>query len=491
MFSAQIRSAVFLFLLFFTIQSPAQTFWTTAVITNLDRPVAFDLTPDGRIFVTLKGGITGPATTAQIKVYDAAYNYLGIFYDLSDSTDGDFERGLIGIAIDPDFTSNHFIYCYYVHLLNGDERLRIVRFTENNNLGTNPTIIFDYDVPDNIPGVHVGGNLHFRPTEPDKIYFSIGDLGSDQTDTALNYARKLDTPFGKTLRINKDGTIPTDNPFYDDGNLLTGNCDIIWSYGHRNAFDFCFSPVNDSFYVSENGLSTWDEVNQIHAGKNYGWNECEGFYKNSSTTVPCDDTTSLPPMTTWGNPLGGVTGILFYTGTVIPGIDNHLLVADNDYGNIYDLALGNAPSYDTVLSNTWLTDPTSVGGLTTIREGTDGCIYAMNGGYVTNGNIFRICPSWMNVEENGNTDFLLQQNFPNPFEGTTTIHYFVKQEMQLRISLRDVTGNEIAVLKNEETMPGDAELEIDTDALQLAPGIYFCTFSGNGFSQSLKITVLK
>ena len=175
-----------LILLLFSMNCSAQTFWTTTVITNLDRPVAFDFAPDGRIFVTQKGGITGPATTAQIKVYDAAFNYLGIFYDLSDSTDGDFERGLIGIAFDPDFSNTHYVYCYYVHLYNGDERLRIVRFTDNNNLGTNPTIIFDYDVPNNIPGVHVGGNLHFRPTEPDKIYFSIGDLGSDQVDTSLN-----------------------------------------------------------------------------------------------------------------------------------------------------------------------------------------------------------------------------------------------------------------------------------------------------------------
>jgi glucose/arabinose dehydrogenase len=480
-----------LILLLFSMNCAAQTFWTTTVITNLDRPVAFDFAPDGRIFVTQKGGITGPATTAQIKVYDAAYNYLGIFYDLSDSTDGDFERGLIGIAFDPDFSNTHYVYCYYVHLYNGDERLRIVRFTDNNNLGTNPTIIFDYDVPDNIPGVHVGGNLHFRPTEPDKIYFSIGDLGSDQFDTSLNYARKLVTPFGKTLRINKDGTIPTDNPFYDDGNLLTGNCDIIWSYGHRNAFDFCFSSVNDSFYVSENGLSTWDEVNQIHAGKNYGWNECEGNFKNSSTTVPCDDTGSIPPMTTWGNPLGGVTGILFYTGTIIPGLDDHLLVADSDYGNIFDLALGNAPFYDTVLSNTFLTDPTSVAGLTTIREGTDGCIYALNGGYLTNGSIFRICPSWMNVEEHENPEFSLQQNFPNPFLENTTIHYLVKQKTQLQIVLFDVNGKEIAVLKDEIADPGQYELTVDAKTLQLAPGNYFCFIKGESQSQSVMIAVAK
>src|ERR1700754_2843885 len=101
-------------LLLFAVNVHAQTFWQTTVITNLNRPVAFDFAPDGRIFLTLKGGITGPATTAYIKVYDANYSDLGIFYDLTDSTDGDFERGLIGIALDPDFATNHYVYCYYV-----------------------------------------------------------------------------------------------------------------------------------------------------------------------------------------------------------------------------------------------------------------------------------------------------------------------------------------------------------------------------------------
>jgi glucose/arabinose dehydrogenase len=480
-----------LVLLLFAVNCSAQTFWQTTVITNLNRPVAFDFAPGGRIFLTLKGGITGPATTAYIKVYDASYNDLGIFYDLTDSTDGDFERGLLGIATDPDFMTNHFVYCYYVHLYNGDERLRIVRFTENNNVGTNPTIIFDYDVAETIPGVHVGGNLHFRPTEPDKIYFTIGDLGSHQTDTALNYARKLDTPFGKILRMNKDGTIPTDNPFYDDGNILTGNCDLIWSYGHRNAFDFCFSPVNDSLYASENGLTTWDEVNMIHAGKNYGWNECEGNFKNSSTSIPCDDTGSVLPITTWGTPLGGVTGILFYSGTIIPGIDNHLLVADNNNGNIFDIALGNAPFYDTVLSNTFLIDPSPVGGLTTIKQGPDGCIYAMNGGYVTNGNIYRICPDWMNVAENENGVITFQQNFPNPFTTSTTIHYFLQERTALRVVLLDATGREIVVLKEGTPAAGAYELIIDRETLHLSPGNYYCRFESGNSNQAVKVSIIE
>ncbi len=465
----------------------SQTYWTSTLISNLNRPVAFDFSPDGRIFLTLKGDIVGPATDARILVYNSTGAFLGTFYDLTDSANGDFERGLLGIAVDPAFAVNHFVYAFYVHRWNNDERLRIVRFTENNNAGTNPAIIFDLDVPDNLPGVHIGGNIHFRPSEPGKLYFVIGDLGSDQTDTALNYAHMLTNPFGKTLRINTNGSVSTDNPFYDDGNPLTGNCDWIWSYGHRNAFDFCFSPVNDSMYVSENGLTTWDEVNMIHPGGNYGWNECEGFFLNTSATLPCTNPAYIPPLEAWGAPLPALTGILVYSDTLMPEFDNHLLVADNDNGYIYDLALGNAPYYDTVLSNSSWIDLTTTGGLTTIREGSDGCIYALNGGYVTNGALYRVCPSWMNVEENGVSGLSLK-NYPNPFSTTTTLTYTLPENSELRIVLYDVFGREVAVLLDETQSAGTHELGIDAGKLKLPAGNYCCIFqTADGVHSTLVI----
>ncbi|HEU4717354.1 MAG TPA: PQQ-dependent sugar dehydrogenase [Bacteroidia bacterium] len=478
-----------LFLLLATVSVRSQTYITDTLMTGLYAPVAFDFTPDGRIFLTQKGGSGSPAYQAQVKVYTLAGNYLGIFYDLTDSTDADFERGLIGIAVDPDYTVNHYVYVYYVHNYTGDEHIRIARFTDSLNTGTHPTIIFDIDVADNLPGNHFGGNLHFRPTEPDKIYFSIGDLGLNQTDTALNYAHMLTNPFGKTLRINKDGTIPADNPYYDDGNIYTGNCDIIWSYGHRNAFDFCFSPVSDTFYCSENGLITWDEVNVIHRGRNYGWNECEGDYVNSSTTQLCDDTTSVLPIETWGAPLGGLTGILYYTGPVMPEFDDHLLVADNDYGNIFDLALGNAPAYDSVTSRTLWMDLTSTGGLTTIKEGPEGCVYAMYGGYTANGAIYRVCPSWMSVNDpsGGNMDARI---YPNPSAGAATLSYRLAQPGDVKITLCDIFGKEIAVLADESENDGTHSLTIDAQQLHLPAGTYIVRIDENGFRQTLKLVIL-
>lgn len=468
----------------------AQTYTQTTIVTGLTYPVAFDVLPNGNYLVTQKGGNSNPATNAQIKVFSPSGTYIGVFYDLSDSVDADFERGLLGICVDPNFSTNKYVYAYYVHLYNADERIRIVRFTENNNVGTNPTIIFDFNVPDNLAGNHFGGNLHMHASEPDKLYFTIGDVA------IMANGQSLTVPYGKFNRIKTDGTIPTDNPFYDDGNPTTGNCDLIWTYGHRNPFDFCFSPVNDSLYSSENGLNTWDESNQIIKGKNYGWSTCEGNYLINSTTSPCNNPSFTAPLTTWAAPLPAVTGILIYSGTTFPTFDTHMMICDNDYGRVYNCTLGNAPAYNTVSSNVQWTDLTTSGGLTTMKEGTDGCIYAMLGGYTTNGKIYRVCPQGLYVGDNTEQDYFLNTPSPNPFIGTAQLNYILKKAGSIRITLTDVLGKNSNVLLNENKTAGNYSLELNANSLGLSAGTYFCTLSVSDagqelFSQTVRVVVSK
>ena len=207
----KITRLLFLLTLFaFTGAIHAQTYTTTTVFSGLQMSVAFDIASDGRFFCTQKGDGGTPASpgTATIVVYNSAGVLIGTFYDLSDSVNSDFERGLLGITLDPDFDNNHYVYVYYNHRLAGDERIRIVRFTEVSNVGTSPTIIFDLDVSNSIAGNHVGGNLHFRPSDPTHIYFTIGDLAYQQGNPALNYADDLDKPYGKVLRISSSPLAP-------------------------------------------------------------------------------------------------------------------------------------------------------------------------------------------------------------------------------------------------------------------------------------------
>lgn len=457
-----------LWVLFVSALTRAQGFTTTTTISGLQYPVAFEVAPDGRFFITEKGN--GSTSTAgqksRIQVYSATGTLTGTFYDLSDSTNSNGERGVLGIALDPAFATNHYVYVYYNHRRSGDERIRLVRFSEAANVGTNPLVIFDLDVADNIPGNHVGGNLHFRPSEPGKIYFTLGDLGTNQTNPTANYANKLTNPYGKMLRINKDGTIPTDNPFYDNGNPLTGNCDWIWSYGHRNPFDFCFGP-NDSLYCSENGLNTWDEVNVIRKGGFYGWAECEGYYLNSSATATCNVAGAIAPITDWGSPLPSVTGILYYSGTAAP-LHNHLLVADYVEGKIHDCVLNNSPHYNVVTSKTVLGD-FSAGGLTTLRQSADECIYALEGGYTTNGKIYKICALPIGISELHASSVSLSV-YPNPADAAITVEITSLEEQSIQWQICDVYGKimmaDLAVAKAGKTL-------LPLNLQGLAHGIYF------------------
>ncbi|HAP01849.1 MAG TPA: hypothetical protein DCQ93_08005 [Bacteroidetes bacterium] len=353
-------------------------FTQSTVISGLNMPVAFAIAPnDGRFFVTLKAGT--------IVVYASTGSLIGTFYSLNDSTYNNFERGLLGICFDPDYSTNKYVYAYYVHRWpnnsNGVQQLRVIRFTDNNNVGGSPAIIFAQTVSNSIPGNHVGGNIRFRPSDG-KLYISIGELATPSN------AQSLTNPFGKILRINKDGTIPIDNPFYDNGNPSVGNDDRIWEYGHRNPFDFTFGP-NDSLYISENGENTQDEMNLGRRGGNYGWQTCEGN-NVYGTNNPCNFPNLINPLTVWTAPLNGITGIIFYNGCMFPEYKNHIIIGNNDVGEIWDCILGNAPAYSSVTSKSLITDLTSSGGLTTLAQGSDGSIYAMNGGYTTSGNIYKL-----------------------------------------------------------------------------------------------------
>lgn len=342
----------------------------TTLISGLTNPIAFDIAPDGRFFITLKEGL--------LQAFDSNGVFLQTVYNISDSTYDAGECGLLGICLDPQFSINHYIYLYYNHFDSNataiQPRIRVLRITESTNLAINPIMLLD--IPE-LGNNHVGGNIHFSKTGTDKLFISIGE------NTIMANAQLTDNPYGKILRINADGSIPTDNPFFDDGNPLTGNDDRIWAYGLRNSFDFTFSPLTDSLYATENGPFQDDEINIIHAGANYAWPNFTGITNN----VVYSD-----PIFTW-TPTVAPTGILFYDDTLFPQFKNHLLVSIFNQGFIYDLTLGNPPYFDTVVASSISFNFGA--GIThsnlTLKQGQEGCLYALHGGFVI-GDIFKICP---------------------------------------------------------------------------------------------------
>ncbi len=390
-------------------------FTSTNIITPVPFPVAFEIAPDGRFFVSCKGGAgAGAPANAQVRVYSSTGTFITNMWDFTDSVETYFERGVLGVTCDPNFMTNHYVYVFYNH--DSPAMIRVVRFTEVLGVGTNPTIIFQVN-DSYTAGNHSGGNIHFMPSDTNHLFISIGDRAVTAT------AQDLTKWAGKMLRINKDGSIPTDNPFYDDGNPATLNDDRIWSYGLRNTWDFCFNPLNDTLYASENGLNTEDEVNLITRGDNYGWPFCEG-------TVPYlgSCTGYRAPLDVWGPPVPSVTGIMFYTSTVFPAYTNHLIVTDYNDGNVWDIVLGNAPAYDTYVSTTLITALTMTD-VTDIQQGPEGCWYTNNTAYSTNGKIVRICPTGM-----GTFDYEMENAykvFPNPANDIITVEGKDIMQMQL------------------------------------------------------------
>lgn len=453
---------------------------STQIVTGMRYPADFDWTPDGRYIYTQKGDNAFPAANAYIRMATSTGVGLGIYYDLTDSVDSDFERGLLGIAVDPNFATNGYVYAYYNYRNPAQTKLqmRVVRFTTVGNVGTAPTIILNIQYatsPLTYGGNHFGGIIRFRPSEPTKLYIQTGDLAYQQTNPTLNFANKLTNPYGKILRINTDGTIPTDNPFYDDGNPATGNDDRIWTYGNRNMFGMCFSPVTDTMYSAENGLNTWDEFNVVHKGGNYGWATCEGDFLNGSTTSACNLVGDILPIETWGTPLPAVTGCLYYSGTVMPEFNNHMLISDNDYGRVYDCTLGNAPAYDIITTRTTWFDNTplgSGGGLLAMKQGADGCIYALRGGYTTAGYIMRICPTGLDIASSEALENVMGQNYPNPTTGNSQIDYSVSEASSVSIELFDVTGRIVKTILNADVQAGKHTAEVN-GMNAFANGSYF------------------
>jgi glucose/arabinose dehydrogenase len=445
----------------------AQNYIVETPLTGLNQPVAFDFIPNTtNVIVTHK--------LSNAAIYNLATNTLvSNFWTFTDSLNSGFERGVLGVTVDPSYASNNYIYIYYIHSnppnSSTNQRSRVVRFTNSGNTGTSPLIVFDY-LLGTIAGNHVGGNIRFG--RDGKLYISLGETAVSSNSQLLT------NPRGKLLRINSNGTIPTDNPYYDDGNPATGNDDRIWVWGLRNTFDFCVSPVNDSIYASENGGNSFDEVNFIRKGRNYGWPVCEGYCNPYNPSY-------RQPMHVWPSPLPAVTGIMIYQGSQMPWLNGRLLVSDNDNGRIYLCTLSN--TLDSVVTRTQIFD---LDGLTTLKQGTDGFIYAMNGGYTASGKIYRIKPDPSGINNNGIPyTFSLEQNYPNPFNPGTTIKYSLIKQGFVTIKIFDALGNEATVLVNSSTPAGD--YEVTWQAEGFASGIYFYKMEVDGQSVEKKMVLLK
>ena len=240
--------------------------FTETTVTGIASPTAMELAPDGRIFVCEQGG--------RLRVIRNGALLPTPFLTLNVDSTG--ERGLLGIAFDPAFGgANNFVYVYYT-VLSSPRHNRVSRFTANGDIAVagSETVILELD---NLSGAtnHNGGAIHFGPDG--KLYVAVGENASPSNSQTLS------NRLGKVLRINPDGSIPNDNPFF---NTATGANRSIWALGLRNPFTFAFQPGTGRLFINDVGQNTWEEINDGIAGSNYGWPTTEGATSNPSFRSP-------------------------------------------------------------------------------------------------------------------------------------------------------------------------------------------------------------
>ena len=285
------------------------------LVTRAQFPVALAFAPDGRLFYN-------EFLTGNIRVFEggqtSTFAQVGIF-SLG-------ECGLLGLAIDPEFTENRYLYVYYIEPVDGRDDIGhpvIVRFTDVNGRGENPTMLVR-DLPNTNPIIcgHVSGNLHFGPDG--YLYFTIGEMEFKTP------AQDLGSPLGKMHRINKsDGSAAPDNPFVDKADADPR----VFAYGLRNTFDFTFHPQSGRIYASENGLGNCDELNIVDAGNNYGHPQ-SSFVQEEP---PCMERFGVKPIYLYSKPdmrpetfTSNVapTGVHFVSGEVYPSLGDALLTCE-------------------------------------------------------------------------------------------------------------------------------------------------------------------
>ena len=231
--------------------------FTDAVVAGgLNIPTAMAIAPDGRIFVCQQGGA--------LRVIKNGALLPTPFVTVTVDSTG--ERGLLGIAFDPNFVSNQLVYIYYTATTPAIHN-RISRFIANGDvaLAGSETIIMDLP---NLSAAtnHNGGAMHFG--NDGNLYVAVGENANGAN------AQSLATRLGKMLRMTSTGGVPPDNPFI---NQTTGANQTIWALGLRNPFTFSFQRTTGRMFINDVGQNTWEEINDGIAGSNYGWPTCEGF----------------------------------------------------------------------------------------------------------------------------------------------------------------------------------------------------------------------
>lgn len=262
------------------------------VVSGLRFPWGMVYGPDSFIWYTERGG--------KISRLNPANGQTSTLLTISEVRENG-EGGLLGIVLNPDFSTNPWVYVAYNY--GNSYKEKIVRYTYAGGALTNPITIID-----NIgaSSIHNGSRLLIVGG---KLFISTGDAADTNTPQNVN------STSGKILRVNLDGSIPSDNPYANNP---------VWSYGHRNPQGLV--QVGNKIFSSEHGPDSDDEINVIEKGRNYGWPNIKGFCNEAAEQSFCSANNIAQPLIAW-TPTIAPSGVAYYNSDYIPQFKNSLLMA--------------------------------------------------------------------------------------------------------------------------------------------------------------------
>jgi glucose/arabinose dehydrogenase len=278
-------------------------FSDTPVATGLDQPTDFTWTPDGRMLILEK--------TGKVRLVVGGVLQASVALTLTVESSG--EMGLLGICLDPDFATNGYVYIYYTRVAPAN---RLSRFTMSGATIDSGSEVVLLDNIDATSGTHNGGTVDVGPDG--KLWIAPGDSGSAPFgEKSQNLAPGSYS--GKVLRLELNGSPAVGNPFLGDATKEPR----IYAYGLRNPFRFTFRPSNGALFATDVGDLTWEEIDVITKGGNYGWPTAEGPL-NQASCAGC-----IPPVFSYDHGTGRtIVGGAFVTGASYPGLQGKYVLGD-------------------------------------------------------------------------------------------------------------------------------------------------------------------
>jgi glucose/arabinose dehydrogenase len=446
-------------------------------------PIFFTSAEDGthRLFVVQQNGLIkvfqNDSATANAKTF------LNISAKISSSSG---EEGLLGLAFHPHFSSNGYFYVNYTApnpLHTVVERYSVRQDDQDRADSLSGFTIIEIDQPF---ANHNGGMLAFGPDG--YLYMGMGD-GGDANDPNGNGQNKA-VLLGKMLRIDVDDTtatthyvIPQDNPFAGNS---SGWREEIWALGMRNPWRWSFDPPTGTLWCGDVGQGAREEVDIIKKGMNYGWNIMEGTICRPGGGA-CDTTGLTPPIKEYPHTNGNIaiTGGYVYRGYRQPFLEDAYVYADYGTGRIWMLRYEN----DSLLADSLLLRaPFPISSFGTDENGE---LYIV--GYEGSAGIYRFAgnplPVSVKDERRQPENFRLDQNFPNPFNPSTSIGYRLSGPGRARLVIYDLLGRAVTVLVDGWEAAGEHHAR--WDASGFASGVYVCRLTGSQGTLVVKMILLR